>query len=241
MLMKAIVTCMAAVWFASQPVCAEEAAINPVSYPKLVNQAATGSDFVPEGWKLEKEITADLNKDGVLDLFLMLKDNDPKNYIVDKAISAKPYDTNPRIIAVAFADPISKTYKLVAQDHTLIPRSEDPQFPDYMEDGDVSLSKGTIFIELFNFGSDFYRPSFQFRYQNDAFELIGYHEMIVERSSGQTSETSVNFSTGKIEKSAGTISSDTVKTKTSRLKNIPHFTINSIGDGFSFLEKLNLN
>ncbi len=217
-----------------QAAAAQELAIPEVVYPKLLAQAGSGSDFVPKGWKLEHEVTGDLNQDGLLDLFLVLKDDDPKNIVSDPGFSENPVNTNPRILAVAFREKASMTYRLIFENHVFVPRITEPVFDDYLDEGGVTIERGSINISLFSFGSDIRRPAYQFRYQNDRFELIGYSDTVVRRSTGELTTTSVNFVTREVETTIGTIENDTVQTKTSKLKPGPAITMDSIGESFRF-------
>ena len=217
-----------------QDAAAQELAIPEVVYPKLMAHAGSGSDFVPKGWKLEHEVAGDLNQDGLPDLFLVLKDDDPKNIVSDPGFSENPVDTNPRILAVAFKEEAANTYRLIFENHVFVPRITEPVFEDYLDEGGVTIDRGSINISLFSFGGDIWRPAYQFRYQHGRFELIGYSDVRVRRSSGELTTTSINFVTRKVETTIGTIENDIVKTKTSELKSGPAITMDSIGESFRF-------
>ena len=78
--------------------------VPPVTYPALARHASTAEAFVPAGWRIESQKSGDLNGDGRSDVVLVLRDADPHN-VVDARERGGPqnYDTNPRIIVVAFA------------------------------------------------------------------------------------------------------------------------------------------
>src|SRR5262245_51843020 len=92
--------------------------IPAVSYPGLAQQGANAQAFVPEGWKLEAEHKGDLNKDGQDDLLILLRMNEAKNVVKHDGLGANPFDTNPRILAVAFAGGADKLYALALENHT---------------------------------------------------------------------------------------------------------------------------
>lgn len=73
-----------------------------------------------------RQSQGDLNGDGVSDLLLVLRMNDPKNVVKNDGLGPDELDTNPRMLVVAFADN-SKKYRLVVADHTLIPRHTNPR------------------------------------------------------------------------------------------------------------------
>jgi hypothetical protein len=82
---------------------------------------------------------------------------------------------------------------------------------DPLEDGGVSIQRGTLKVALFSFasaGSWSGTTAFAFRWQDDAFALIGYDQNSVMRNSGQTESVSVNFSTGRVKRSEGSIEDD---------------------------------
>jgi hypothetical protein len=94
-------------------------------------------------------------------------------------------DTNPRILAVAFANP-DGSYELMLQNHTLIPRPlAETDFDYELGDGikgheqrGVSFKRGTLRI---NINENMYvgpnagiNRTYTFRFRNGHFELIGY-------------------------------------------------------------------
>jgi hypothetical protein len=215
------------------PAAAQDVAIPEAVFPKLVAEAPNVQGFVPSGWKLDHQQVGDLNGDKLDDLMFVLIDDDPKNLVSDKSFSENPVNTNPRILAVAFAEK-SKTYKLVLQNHTLIPRVVEPVFEDpFQKDGSV-ISNGTMKISLYTFGSSIWQPVLQFKYRNDAFELIGYEGNISDRFSGVTTGTSVNYLTGRVEITTGSIENDATKTVTKKLKKAPMLKLQDIGSGLDF-------
>ena len=96
---------------------AQELVIPPVAYPVLVRSAPTADAFVPKGWRLEHKALGDLNKDGLPDLVLVLRALDPANIIDNKGLGPRRFDTNPRLLVVAFAKP-DGGYRRVLQNHT---------------------------------------------------------------------------------------------------------------------------
>src|SRR5262245_18638321 len=81
---------------------ARELQIPEAVYPGLPQRAASADGFVPAGWKLETQVSGDLNRDGIADLVLVLRENNPKNVIEHENLGENPLDTNPRILAIAF-------------------------------------------------------------------------------------------------------------------------------------------
>jgi hypothetical protein len=128
--------------------------IPKVTYPKLAQQGGATEAFIPEGWKLESEQKGDLNKDGVDDLLILLRMNDAKNIVTHDGLGTNPFDSNPRILAVALAGGANKPYKLVLQNHTLIARSEDSVLDDPLsETGGIAIDKDALKVALHLFSS----------------------------------------------------------------------------------------
>lgn len=214
----------------------------PVTYPELPATAADAEGFVPKRWKLETRASGDLNGDGLPDLALALKQDDPANIVANRAICQDRIDTNPRILAVALAQR-GGGYRMVVQNHTLVPRydnscAEDWFDPEGISGGGLTLERGTVRIRLGRFmsaggwgmgGSDFI-----FRWQDNGLRLIGFDYSNTQRNSGETQKLSVNYLTRRVQTVRGSIESDKEKTSWSRLPPGPLQTIDQIGDGTEF-------
>lgn len=218
------------------PFAAHALDLPPVHYPTLPLQAADATGFVPDGWTLESSIEGDLDQDGHADLVLVLRQQDPRNVIEHDGFGPSPYDSNPRILAVAWSRPSG--YVLAAQDHQLIPRPESPVMSDPLEDGGVSIQRGTLKVALFSFASagswSMGTTGFTFRWQDGAFTLIGYDRDSVMRNSGQTESLSVNFSTRKVKQVEGNIETDTDSVRWQPLRSSRRWTLETVGDGWAF-------
>jgi hypothetical protein len=180
---------------------AQELEIPTAHYPNLPEYAATAEGFVPPGWTLEDKKSGDLNGDGRPDLLLVLHENNPKNIIEHDGFGTSPIDTNPRILAVAFAKP-GGGYALAMQNHTLIDRHIDPSLSDVLENGAVSIVHGNLRVEIglfANAGSWWMgNTSYTFRYRQGGFKLIGYDKFFIHRSSHEIDAVSINYLTGRI-------------------------------------------
>jgi hypothetical protein len=209
-----------------------------VTYPPLAKEATSAEGFVPTGWKLEQKLTGDLNRDGVPDLVLLLRQDDPKNLMTHDALGENPLDTNPRILAVAFGRASPAGYVLMLQNHTLIPRREVPVVSDPLEDGGVTIERGTLRVKL-NYwtsagGWGTTASNYTFRYQNQRFELIGFDRTEFMRNSGESRDTSINYSTGKMSISATSMENDKKKVRWRTLPRRALLTLDRVGDGFEF-------
>lgn len=189
---------------------------------KIVPSSASADTFVPNGWNLEKKIEGDLNGDGIPDLVLLLRKNDPKNIVTTEEDGCPALvDTNPRILAVAFGQKSTGKYVLVLQNQTLIPRNDLPP-PDealvHLWDplGSISIVRGTLRVSLAH-GSDrdsnISKETYTFRYLKGCFQQIGYDSREID-TKGSGSETSINYLTKKEKISSHSGSQTHVESKT---------------------------
>lgn len=231
------IACFMLVLGFSVPALADDEGIPPVIYPALPAAALDAAGFAPAGWVVEETASGDLNADGMDDLVLVLHDKDPANVVTALTSDAQPYDTNPRLLAVAFGEKPGG-YRLALQDHTLIPRPDNPGQEDVMENGGIAVERGSLVVSLSLFmnagGSDAGRTSYRFRYRDGNFRLIGYDRFTVNRMSGATEDLSVNFLNGKVIIKTGSIESDAEKAVTRRLKKKVSLTLEDVGNGMMY-------
>ncbi len=213
-------------------------AIPPVDYPALPHQARSAEGFAPPGWKIETSVVGDLNGDGLPDLVIVLHDDDPKNRVHNDGLGPDPFDTNPRILAVAFARK-GGGYDLAVKNHLLIPRPTMTNLEDVLsKSGGVSVKNGTLRVALYLFadagGWDMGVTTYTFRWSPRGFRLIGYDNNDVQRNSGETTDLSINYSTGKMSTTKGHIESDAHKTVWAKAPAGTPLTMERIGDGMAF-------
>jgi hypothetical protein len=167
----AVVTVLLSFLCAIAPVRADDGdlVIPPVTYPALARNGPSPEVFVPAGWRIETRLSGDLNGDGRDDIFLVLRANDPRN-IIDARGQGGPekFDTNPRILAVAFAN-AAGGYDLALENHTLIARTtypgeQDPLDPNGVQEGGVEIKSGTLRVTLGYFSGNMGRKIFTFRF-----------------------------------------------------------------------------
>jgi hypothetical protein len=214
-------------------------AARKADYPVLPARAGDANGFVPPGWKLDLHQEGDLNGDGVPDLLLVLQQDDPDKILKTPPgeLGADSTNSNPRILAVAFADAApAKGYTLAAQDHTLIPVHDNPVLDDPLDEtGGIGIKKGMFQLNLHYFASagswTMSNTTYTFRYQDGVFKLIGYDQSEVNRGSGKLDETSVNFLTGKEKLSAGTIENDKMDISWKKLGKRPLLNLDQVSAG----------
>jgi hypothetical protein len=237
---KLLVSVVAAVLAGLSCASAQELAIPAVTYPALPRQAASAEGFVPPGWRLEAQAKGDLNGDGKADLAFVLHDTDPKNVVANpEGLGVDSLDTNPRILAVAFAR--AAGYELALENHALIPRRTDPVLEDPFDGvaaGGLEIARGTLRLRLGVFASagswSMSTIATTFRWQNGRFELIGYDRTETNRGSGEIEGLSINYLTRRAKRSQGTIESDAEKSRWETLPRGPLLSLDEVGDGLEF-------
>jgi hypothetical protein len=210
-------------------------AIPRAVFPTLPAEAQSAPDLVPNGWAVEEEARGDLNGDGVPDLLLLLRDTKPENVIAGDGQGAGPFDTNPRLLAVAFADEATNTLSLALANHSLIPRHTDPLMEDPL--GDVSIVRGTLQVSLgvwVSAGSwTTSNRKLTFRHQDGCFKLIGYDAMDFQRNTGKMSKVSVNYLTKKANRSWG-YADDAMNDFSTSAEAADLLCLEAVGDGLDF-------
>ena len=149
-------------------------------------------EFVPAGYEVYERFKGDLNKDGLDDHVLMVRNTDAENILDCKTCYHKgevsdreecmycrneelKLDRNPQGIIVAFKK--GDHYELAMQNLSCFP-VEPWQGGTYIppEKPNVSIKRGNLFVEYGYRASGLMHvgKSYNFRYQNSDFELIGY-------------------------------------------------------------------
>ena len=209
--------------------------IPAVAMPTLPRQVASVNGFVPKGWLLEASAAGDLNGDQRPDAALVLHMTDPRNRLPSPGDSERRYDTNPRLLVVAFGRP-SGGYQLAVADPRLIPRLESPSQEDPFDE--LSVKAGVLGVKMHLFmsagGWEAGGSSYSFRWQNGGFKLIGFDRDTVMRNSGETSEVSINYLTRRKLLKKGNIGSDGQTERWVTIPKKPLIDLTQIGDGLMF-------
>ncbi|MFD2287098.1 hypothetical protein GJU39_10645 [Pedobacter petrophilus] len=166
--------------------------------------------FVPKGWKMILKSTGDLNKDGLADKVMVIENTNPKNIIANDGLGQSKLNLNPRVLLVLFKTK-ANTYNLAVKNSAFIPSENDEESTcladPLMQEGGISIQNGLLKISYQYWSScgSWYvtNRDYTFRFQNQKFELIGYDDYSLHRSSGEQSSTSINFSTKKMNETTG--------------------------------------
>jgi hypothetical protein len=178
----------------------QETQIVPATQPAL--EAQTGfetynrhripASFVPEGYRIFEEIQGDLNKDGIPDIVLIIKNTDVENIVNDEYRGE--LDRNRRGIIIALKK--EDSYELIVRNLSCFSSENEDGGVYFAPELSVGITtKGNL---QFHYGHGRYGWSlYTFRYQNDDFELIGYDQ---EDHHGPVLLTgwSINFLTKKM-------------------------------------------
>lgn len=212
---------------------AQTPAVPPVDYPALARTATSAEGFDPPGWKIEQAVKGDINADGIEDLAFVLRDEDPANILTHDGFGESPFDSNPRILGVALGD--GAGFTLVAQDHALILRRDNPAMEDPFADIEIAGGSLKVHLELFMSAGGWSAGPYTFtlRHRDGAVRLIGYDHVNVQRNSGEMTEVSVNFLTGRRSDGTGRIDSDEMRKVWSRTT-LGALPLDQVGDGFLF-------
>lgn len=209
--------------------------IPAVNYPAIQKTALTPNGFVPKGWKLEASATGDLNRDKLSDTALVLHMDDPANRIAPSWDETIRYDTNPRMLVVAFAKK-GGGYELAATDHKLIPRLENPNQDEPFDE--VKIAGGTLRVKMHLFlsagGWRMGGSAYTFRWQDGGFRLIGFDRDDVMRNTGDTEEVSINYLTSMKELKTGNIGTSDEKRRLVKMAKKPLIALADVGDGLYF-------
>jgi hypothetical protein len=217
----------------------DDLVVPPVTYPALVRHAPSVEGFLPWEWRIEFKVAGDLNGDGRDDVALVLRGMDDRNVIdARKRGGPEEFDTNPRMLMVAFAN-AAGGYDLALENHTLItrttePSGQDPLDPNGVQQGGIDIKNGTLQVTLGYFAGNMGHFTYTFRFEKNAFKLIGYDSVDVERFKGIMSQVSINFVTRRMKRSAGSISDDKDKSTWTTLPQKPLLTMQQVGDGMDF-------
>lgn len=176
--------------------------------PVLAEPSDIWVRWVPTGWKLKSSTTGDLNRDGLSDAALVIEQNNPENFLPNEELGSKVLNVNPRRLLILFNTP--QGYKKVVSRDDLLPTQHDANSPcleDPLSEGGVAISRGTLMIRLQYWlscgGWGVTNRKFTFRYENSRFRLIGFDTSEFARNTGEKTESSINYLTGKIKITTG--------------------------------------
>lgn len=197
-----------------------------------VDRPTTRAALVPAGWQIEAEATGDLDADGRLDLALVLAKAGVELSPERKTL------VGPRRLIIALAS--EHGYDRIITNDQFIPPADDPDREDYFDASSDALriSGGNLVLDLklFSFagGWDMWTKSYTFHWQEGAFDLAVFDWSNINRSTGGTTITKINYINKTVETTRGNIADDVQATQTEDLFPVNHFTLDEIADGMAF-------
>lgn len=169
--------------------------------------------FVPRGWKIEKRINGDLNRDKVADSALVLVENKPARTSGGEATERD------RALVVLLRE--GKGWRRAGFNNSLLLNTRGGgAFYGVMETPvTVQISRGVLRISMESGSRNVLNTIHRFRYdaQRRAFLLVGFDLSDRDRAAGGATAISTNFLTGVQRKSVFVVGSDRSKTSMSRV------------------------
>jgi hypothetical protein len=217
--------------FAQDPVAVK---IPPVKYPAIAKRATTVEKLIPKGWLSEARAAGDLNGDGLPDAAMVVHMNAPKNWVSPPWAPTTRFNSNPRMLVVAFGTP--KGYDLALADHVFIPRVENANQEQPFDS--VKIENGLLKLKMHLFfdagGYRVGRWGFAFRYQHGGFKLVNFDRDSVIKKTGDTEVISIDYPAGRKDVTTGNLSKSRESKKRYGLANRGLIDLTAMGDGLQF-------
>jgi hypothetical protein len=143
--------------------------------------AKSPTDFIPVGYVVFKEIQGDLNKDNQLDYVFIIKRMDKDKFV--KHEYRGQVDRNRRGIIIAFKN--NNQYELVLKNRDCFSSENEDGGVYFPPELGIYIEKENLLVHYAHGRYGYW--TYNFRYQNSDFELIGYDSSqdrgpVVERS-----------------------------------------------------------
>ncbi len=184
----------------------------PLSVKQVPLRADAPILFAPRGWKIEKRIGGDLNRDKIADAALVLVENKPAKDSEGDATERK------RALVVLLRE--GKGFRRAGFNNSLLLGTRDGgAFFGVMETPvDVSIKRGVLVISMESGSRDVLETTHKFRLdrRTQRFYLIGFNSSTRDRAAGGGTTLSENYLTG-VKKSEIYYGDDEGRTKTSRI------------------------
>jgi hypothetical protein len=172
--------------------------------PSFAASSDPFAQWVPSGWKVIAKDEGDLNRDGIDDVVLVTEETNPANFKKKPEGSLGPdiLNLNPRRLIILLRSSSGLNETLRRDDLLPSENAEDMGcLADPLGNGGASIARGNLVIELQDSRScgsyGVVKEKFTFRNQGTRFQLIGYDRNESSRSTGERSEYSTNYVTGK--------------------------------------------
>lgn len=160
---------------------------------RIPDTASAAKDFVPAGWKIEEQVTGDLNGDGLPDYALKLVEDKPAKDKDDIATERQ------RALIIVLRNKEGKLWHTAITDSLLQCTRCGGAFYGVVEaPANVTIEKGVLIIEQDHGSREMADLTYRFRYEPETkrFALIGFDYRTVDRLTTDVITESTNYLTG---------------------------------------------
>jgi len=188
---KLLVLSLLLVFLNSSAIAQDEAA--KIDKSRVPAQAAAPQKFAPAGWKIEEQVTGDLNGDTVPDYALKLVEAKP-----EKDAEGNPTERG-RALVVALATKDGQLTRAGVADSLLQCTRCGGAFYGFVETpAEVTIEKGVVVVQQDHGSREVTNTTYRFRYEPSSgkFLLIGFDLANADRATAQVSSESINYLTG---------------------------------------------
>lgn len=196
--------------------------------------------MVPSGWRVLSQSSGDINQDGYPDLAFVIQNTLEANHEYNKGLGIDTLDLNPKVLGIYFGKADQRFEKALQSDEFIILR--DVPTMDEPFDGLQILPNGDLQIDFHfwysagSWSSSYYQ--YRFRFQNQAFELIGFDKSEHHRGTGDEIDIYIDFQNQIIKTITTTINEDTEEQESEELIRefeLPHLkSLKSLGRPFEW-------
>jgi len=168
----------------------EAATIDKARVPAQADKLA---QFAPAGWKIEQQVTGDLNGDSLPDFAVKLVEDKP-----EKNTEGDPNERG-RALVIALATKNGKLERAGVADKLLQCTRCGGAFYGVVESpANITIDKGVVVVEQDHGSREVTDTTYRFRYDaaKDKFVLIGFDLSNVDRLEAATATESTNYLTG---------------------------------------------
>ncbi len=185
-------------------------------YPSVRKSGISANSFVPSGWHILDSAEGVLRPNGPNDLVLILQHTDSVSILNDDFGVEITVITQPRMLVVLFFDSASKIYRLAEQNNLFVLPHDSENVEDPYDNVTIKKRVVSLSFQYFALSGSWYatNTTYKFRYQNDAFFLIGADRFDMHRGTGEWEKRSYNFLTNQCKESSGDLENDRLKKRT---------------------------